>query len=329
MHCGRILRHDQVRVMIMADEVPLYCDLAEAPEHGRAFWVRSGRKRVRCAVWDGGTRGTVLIFTGRTEYIEKYGRIITELCARGFNIAVLDWRGQGLSERPLGDGMKGHVADFAAYQMDVDAFCAAPEVTTLPGPRVLMCHSMGGCIGMRSLLDERVKVEATIMSAPMLGVQISPVRRAALVAIIAMAERFDFETSYVPGTFGDKPYVSQAKFAENMLTTDRAYFDWFNKHLEAEPAFGLGGPTIGWMSKSGAEMAALAQAPAPDMPMLMFLGSDEEIVSPAAIRTFAARAPRCELVELDGAKHEVLMETPALRTKVWAAMDRFLAEQSI
>jgi len=70
MHCGRILRHDQVRVMIMADEVPLYCDLAEAPEHGRASWVRSGRKRVRCAHWDGGPRGTGLDFNGRTAYIE-------------------------------------------------------------------------------------------------------------------------------------------------------------------------------------------------------------------------------------------------------------------
>ena len=32
-----------------------------------------------------------------------------------------------------------------------------------------------------------------------------------------------------------------------------------------------------------------------------------------------------ELVELDGARHEILMERPAIRARVWQAVDRFLA----
>ena len=44
-------------------------------------------------------KGTVCIFPGRTEFIEKYFEVVRDLRARGFAVAVLDWRGQGLSDR--------------------------------------------------------------------------------------------------------------------------------------------------------------------------------------------------------------------------------------
>ena len=47
-------------------------------------------------------RGTVLLLHGRTEFIEKYYPVIEKLLQRGFAVATLDWRGQGLSERPVG-----------------------------------------------------------------------------------------------------------------------------------------------------------------------------------------------------------------------------------
>ena len=48
-----------------------------------------------------GRRGTVCIFPGRTEWIEKYFETVRDLRNRGFAVALLDWRGQGLSDRAL------------------------------------------------------------------------------------------------------------------------------------------------------------------------------------------------------------------------------------
>ncbi len=313
----------------MKQPVPLDTDLALAPDHGRAFWLKSGPRRIRAAVWEGGTRGTFIIFNGRSEYIEKYGRVITQLTERGFNVATLDWRGQGLSDRPLRDRMKGHVGGFSAYQNDVDAFLALPEVKALPGPLILLCHSMGGCIGMRALLDERIQPAATIMSAPMLGIFLKPLLRQALSALTFLAQRFDFEAAYAPAPNKARAYVSATDFADNELTGDAEHYNWLKDHLVAEPGFGLGGPTLGWMARAMEEMEALAMAPVPDGPMLMFLGDAETIVDPPAIRAFAARAPRCRLVELEDAHHEVLMETPEIQEQVWAEIDLFLAEQGI
>ncbi|MEM7522719.1 MAG: alpha/beta hydrolase [Pseudomonadota bacterium] len=313
----------------MSLEAPLYHELANAPAHGRAFRFKAGRRELRGAVWDGGARGVVYIFTGRTEYIEKYGRVIAALAERGFSVATLDWRGQGLSARALNDPLKGHVADFAAYQNDVKAFLATPDVAALSGPQVLLCHSMGGCIGMRALLEERITPTATIMSAPMLGIFLKPHLRLAAKAMVALARRFGFETASTPAPGGGRPYVLGQSFEGNVLTGDAEHYGWMRRHLEAEPAFGLGAPTLGWMGQSFDEMAALAAAPAPAGPMLMFLGDDEEVVDPAAIRAHDAKSPECRLVELADARHEVFMETPSIRKAAWSEIDRFLADQGV
>ena len=69
-----------------------------------------------------GRKGTVCLFQGRAEFIEKYFEVVRDLQARGFAVATLDWRGQGLSDRALSDRRKGHVKDFSEYDRDLDAF---------------------------------------------------------------------------------------------------------------------------------------------------------------------------------------------------------------
>ena len=122
----------------MTGEAPFFDDLAEAPAGGSVFWVDAGCARVRAAVCPGGARGAVFLCSGRTEYIEKYGRVIGELTARGFSVVTCDWRGQGLSDRALADPMKGHVGDFAEYQRDVEAVLASPEAAAVGPPRVMI-----------------------------------------------------------------------------------------------------------------------------------------------------------------------------------------------
>src|SRR5258705_9025995 len=67
-----------------------------------------------------GRKGTVCIFQGRAEFIEKYFETVRELRSRGFAVATFDWRGQGRSERKLSDPRKGHVGDFSEYEQDVE-----------------------------------------------------------------------------------------------------------------------------------------------------------------------------------------------------------------
>ena len=101
------------------------------------------------------------------------------------------------------------------------------------------------------------------------------------------------------------------------------------KHLEKVSDFGLGPPTIGWLDEALKETRELAATPHPEQPVLYLLGSEEEIVSPDAIRSAAARGGKAQLVEIDGAKHEVFMETADRRAQAWSAIDGFLEAQGV
>jgi lysophospholipase len=59
---------------------------------------------LRFARWapPAGRKGTVCVFTGRTEQIEKYFETVRDLRDRGFAVAMIDWRGQGHSSRLCG-----------------------------------------------------------------------------------------------------------------------------------------------------------------------------------------------------------------------------------
>jgi lysophospholipase len=95
---------------VIAKAAPFHADVADAPEGGVCRWLTTADGvRLRACFWREGGRGTVLLFSGRTEYAEKYGPAARELAVRGFAMATIDWRGQGLSARLSGDATLGHV----------------------------------------------------------------------------------------------------------------------------------------------------------------------------------------------------------------------------
>jgi len=153
---------------------PLFTDIHPGPEGGMAHWVEtSDGKRIRVGHWPvSGAKGTVLLFPGRTEYIEKYGPAASDLAARGLGTIAIDWRGQGLADRLLDDPRVGHVDAFSDYQKDVAAMLRAARALSLPRPFYLLAHSMGGCIGLRAVI-EGLPVQAAAFTGPM-WVSISP-----------------------------------------------------------------------------------------------------------------------------------------------------------
>ena len=295
------------------DSAPFYHDLADGPEDTRAVWaVAEDGAKLRLAVWPtDGARGTALLFPGRSEYVEKYGRVAGELTAAGLSVVSIDWRGQGMSDRIARDPRVGHVTNFLDYQMDVAVLIDFATQADLPRPWYLLAHSMGGCIGLRSL-SQGLQVDRAVFSAPMWGIQMpTPVRPLAHV-IPPIARVVGAGETFAPGT---KPanYITETGFQENMLTTDRATYQWLGMHAEADEAFALGGPSVHWVGEATKETAALAALPRPELPVLTYLGTEEAIVSANAIQRIHSDWPSAELVIIEGAKHELMMEADAYR----------------
>lgn len=311
------------------ERAPFFQEVAEGPAGGTANWVEAeDGVRLRVGHWPapGEGRGTVLLFTGRTEYIEKYGHLAARLSAMGLATLTCDWRGQGLSERSGRTHTTGHVDAFADYQHDVRAMLAQARALDLPRPYFLLAHSMGGCIGLRALLDG-LPVESVIFTAPMWGIQLSSVLRTAAWGLSSIARPLRFGHLFAPGQ-GAEPYISRAAFEVNTLTSDPARYDYLLRQLDAHPELALGGPSLQWLNESLREMHRLSRRRSPKVPCACFLGSEEAIVDPERIRERMRRWPRSELVMLEGGRHEVLMERDALRERILQAIEtRFAARE--
>jgi len=292
---------------------PLYADVAEGPADGRAVWLKAADGvRIRAAVWNAaGAQGTVILLPGRTEYVEKYGRTATSLAQAGYATLSVDWRGQGLASRPLKDQSIGHVGDFAEYQADMAALLDFATGAGLPQPWYLMAHSMGGCIGLRSLM-QGVPVRAAVFSAPMWGI-LMPKGAGPVVRVVTTAARWVGLDHLRMPTTPVRTLVIDAPFAGNTLTTDADMWDYMKAQAQAHPDLTLAGPSLGWMRAALRECAALARLPSPACPMLCGLGSLERIVEVPPITDRLARWPGASLQVYDGAEHELLMERPALR----------------
>lgn len=283
---------------------------------------------LRIALWrevPGAPLGTVLLFSGRTEYAEKYAPVAQDLNRAGYAVITVDWRGQGLSQRLMDDPRPGHVGRFSDYQHDVVALAAAALELDLPKPWFLLAHSMGGCIGLEAL-HNGLEVRSAVFSAPMWGIQACGSPSSLGRWLATLVDGIGLGRRAVPGTGGSTTYVTHAGFEANVLTRDG--LNWARLVAEATlwPELTLGGATYHWVREALQECERLALLPSPHLPALISLGSREAVVSQAAIRKRAAEWPGARLLEVPGGKHEVLFETPSHREAFLSASLQLFAE---
>ena len=311
----------------MSDPAPLV-SIPEAPApDGRAEWFEGARKaRLRAALFPTpSARGSVVLSPGRTEPIEKYYEVVRELTGRGFSVLVHDWRGQGASDRLLPDRLAGHAEgadDFLEdYGRLLDRF--GPE---LPRPWIAMGHSMGGCLTLLAL-EDGAPFQAGILSAPMLCIR-TPAPQWLMQAVAWWMVKLGKAGQPTPG-----PLIDPLKdvFDSNRLTHDPVRYRRFLAQLAAMPDLALGTPTWGWLhfglqaTRRVREPMRLAKVAIPVT--ILGAGADRIIATPVTARV-AARLPNGRYVEVDGAYHEILMETDERRAVFWVAFDELAARLS-
>ena len=294
-------------------EAPFFDDVDDGPDGGRAWWIRGADGvRIRAGVWPReGARGTVLLFPGRTEYVAKYGRAARDLGARGYATLAIDWRGQGIADRATDLPLKGHVDDFADYQVDVAGVVALARRLDLPRPWHLIGHSMGGCIGLRAL-HEGLPVASAAFTGPMWGLLIPRAMRPFAWGLALGASRLGMGHAYAPGTVRDA-FVLIKPFAGNTLTRDRDMYAYMLRQTRAHMDVALAGPTMTWVLEALRDTARMARMTPPDVPCLTFVGDNERIVDVPAIEAMMAKWPNGRLVVVPNGEHEVMMDTPNLR----------------
>lgn len=292
---------------------PFFTEIAEAPSGAESHWLTaSDGVRLRVVHWRAqAAKGTVLLFPGRTEYIEKYGRDVALLTEAGFAVAVIDWRGQGLSDRLSAPEYIGHVERFLDFQKDVRALCEHVKAVDLPAPLYLLAHSMGGAIGLRAL-HLGLPVNAAAFSAPMWGIEMPSALRVFARVASTFACLVGRGHNLAAGR-ETETVVMHGEFMDNALTNDLEQWGYMRDQANAHPELTLGGPSYRWILEAMKETDALSRLAPPKVPTVTFLGDQEAIVDAERIRSKMAEWTDGTLVPLRNAKHETLMELPVTR----------------
>jgi lysophospholipase len=281
---------------------------------------------IRFARWlpPPGRKGTVCLFQGRAEFIEKYFETVRELRARGFAVATIDWRGQGGSERALSDPHKGYVGDFSEYERDVEVLMKEVVLPDCPPPIFAIGHSMGGTVMLRVARQGGRWFDRVVLSTPM--IRLSGKRNAAAARMTVRAMRLiGMGSAYVPG--GSANVLAMGPYVNNIATTDPVRHARTKAVLEAAPELGLGSPTVAWLNAAYRAMGEIADpsfASKVRQPLMLIAAGRDDVVSTAAIEDVAVRLRAGSHLIIAGARHELMMEQDRYRAQFWAAFDAFV-----
>ena len=271
-----------------------------------------------------GRKGTVCVFTGRSEQIEKYFETVRDLRDRGFAVAMIDWRGQGHSSRRLRDPRKGYVREFSDYEVDVETFVHQVVLPDCPPPHFALAHSMGGAVMLRVAYAGKRWFDRMVLSAPMIDL---PGYRTSLPArtLLRVLRLMGQGGRYMPG--GTDALTGSLSFVNNPLTSDPVRYARNAAILEEDPTLGLASPTVAWADTATRAMHAFRASDYPSQirqPILMLAASNDTVVSTPAIEEFAYHLRAGSHLVIAGAKHEILQEQDRYRAQFWAAFDAFV-----
>lgn len=250
----------------------------------RSFRAADGlvlRYRIRQA---NPARARVRVVHGLGEHGGRYEQLADTLAARGVSVVVPDLRGHGVSE-----GRRGHIRRFEDYLRDFEELHSQVPGA---GPEILIGHSLGGLIALRAVQTGRAgDPVGLVLSAPALG--LPPTRPASLDALASV---LSWIAPALPLPNGIDPADLSHDVEEvAAYRADPLVHDRITPRLYSE--------------MRAAMRAAARDAPAVQIPVLLYLPLQDRVVSSAATREVALgfRGP-VRIVECPESFHEPLHE---------------------
>ncbi len=301
----------------------------QGPSPWRFAWFQEpagGRLRWGWVEPEKGQRGTLLLFIGRTEYLEKYNELACEWRDRHFGVLALEWRGQGLSDRFLDNHMKCHIPNYGVFSSDFEAWYEAVVRPRQAGPLVLHAHSMGGLIALSALARQPERFAAAVLTVPMVAITTTPWPLCIARLLTRVACALGWRESYA---FGQRDYdhEREARFAGNPLTRDPERFGRIHDGFRQDVRLRVGGVTFGWLAASFREHRALLERRILrriSTPVLLLTAGRDPLVPPEAQRRLGDKLSQCVTRCYPEARHDPLSEGDAIRACVWADIDEFI-----
>ncbi len=265
---------------------------------------------------------TIVISSGRVESYVKYKEVIFDLVQHGFAVFIHDHRGQGLSQRTSYHAQHGHVDDFAEYVADLKYFVCEIVQPYCPQPH-LLCHSMGGAIGLLTTLKYPALFAKIAMTAPMLGLRV-PVPMWLAHTAMWLGLSWSKLTQKAHYFLGQKDYTEVA-FSENKLTRSQVRYQRFKNTQYTLPETQLGGVTVQWVAAANIALGQIMQqAPNCVNQVLCLSAESEQVVDNGPQAEIVKLIPDSIYYVVKEAEHEILFEQDHIRNPALLSIINFL-----
>lgn len=272
----------------------------------------------------------VVVSPGRIESYIKYPEVAYDLFHRGYDVMIIDHRGQGRSGRMLADPHRGHVVDFADYVDDFAQFYHQHVVPLGYRQHVALAHSMGGAILAQFLAREPQAFAAAALCAPMFGIYLPMPGWMANHILNWTEKRPTLRDYYAVGTGQWRPLP----YVVNVLTHSRERYRRSLRYYADSPELQVGGPTYHWVRESiQAGQQIIAQAAKIVTPILLLQAGEDRVVDNrshwAFCQALSDAGHPCEggvPRVIKGARHEILFERDTMRAEALDAILRFFAQ---
>tara|TARA_B110001454_G_scaffold219201_1_gene251896 strand:- start:41605 stop:42612 length:1008 start_codon:yes stop_codon:yes gene_type:complete len=280
------------------------------------FFIGKENKKIHYFHYESANaKGVLVISPGQAEPALKYAELVYDLKDAGYDIFVIDHRGQGASERLLEDPVKSHVEKFQYYVDDLATF-----VKTIVHPEnypnsILLGHSMGGAIasGLSALHGKLFK--HIVLSAPMIQIETNPYPEVLALGLAHVLSAAGKSISYAPK---QKPYNPDEKFSDQNTT-----HSWLRFRLEQElwkiyPQLPLGGTTVNWVKTSLDWTLKIRKVKNVfRVPTTLFQATNDKWVKSRGQNQICAASPSvCKITVVQGSRHEILFESDEYRNLI-------------
>jgi lysophospholipase len=291
-------------------------------------FLGTNAKRVnftRFSLKQSGTKGSIVISVGRAESSISYYETAKSFLDLGYSpIFVIDHRGQGLSERILGNGQKSHVEKFRFYANDFKIFINHIVKNEVKHNRLfLITHSMGSAVAADGMMRHRLTFKAVSHVAPMFKLVLEKSEAEILEDLETYCAPIIMWTGlcnmFIPG---GGAFNSNVPFEKNRLTNDENRYKFMYKSYELWPSSRIGSVTLNWVKETIPAIKEIRHnSNRVDAPTLLLQAANDTIVDNSGQNTYCYRALDCELVVLENSKHGIFKEVDTIRDEAILAID--------
>ena len=267
---------------------------------------------------------SIILVPGRGESYQKYQHIAFYFFCQGYNIFIIDHRGQGYSQRLLTNKHKGYVKKFQDYVDDLAFFVNNIVMKNNHKKPYLLAHSMGGTIATRYMQDHPDTIKAAVLSCPMLGFNTGILPTIIAKLLVGSLLTLNNWLGSTPWYFLGQHNYKVKCFSKNMLTHSVKRYHSFVTLYEGNKRIQLGGVTNHWLVEGiRAQQAIFTHLDKLKTPITVFNASADKIVCQKAQQTFcqtlhsidATSYPVKNPVTFNGAYHELFFEIDEYRDK--------------